>query len=80
MTKSNHANKLAEEIIERLRPDTGIDWRHKRVANVEGQLQPMFDLLRRVHQLVDEDGLDNLNKQNILEEIEQLTREYDNET
>ena len=82
MTKPNPAEKLAEEIIERLWRDTGVDWRHKRVESIKGQLQPTFDLLKRIHKLSEMNTkLPAITTpHSVLEAIEQLTREYDNLT
>ena len=76
MTKLNPAEKLAEEIIEGLRPDTGMDWREKRTERIKGQLQPTFDLLKQVHELANSvKGSDNHDLDFAIHEIELLTRE-----
>ncbi len=80
MTKPNPAAKLAEEIIEQLRPDTGMDWRHKQVERIEGHLQPTFDLLQRIHRLARDSNRRTSFPTRVVLEIEQLTREHDNET
>lgn len=82
MTESNPAAKLAEEIIDVL-PTLDKSWRQRHVLKVETRLQPMFDLLQQVHELVVQArqfSSPNSYPYPMLEEIEQLTREYDNET
>ena len=72
MTKPNQEAKLAEEIVNSLQSSVA---RHP-VTTVEQHLHPTFDLLKRVHKLAcDEFNQGNTNQ--ILFEIEQLTREYD---
>lgn len=80
MTEPNPAVQLAEEIIMVL-PTLDSGCRKRHVGKVESKLQPTFDLLKRVHSLAREAQVSGIGKRfGLLDEIERLTREYDNET